>query len=1432
MTSPRRGTVLPTVLALGLVAALLVPGSVAEAGRAASPPAWQALNHPPALSAHTAGQLPAFEGFSHQTLPLLNGSLLPGNPNLASGTGPVIATADPTFHRIFLLSTGAGSARPSIDVVNETTNRLAGEVPLSGYPDFILLAAAGRLVIAGMGGPSALTLLNASSGAVVARISLAYDLVTAAVNPPTDELFVECWGGPVGSIVGVVNLTTYNVTSWIPVGSGGAGIVDDPVNGFLYVANPYSNSVSVINGTNHSVAATISIANASSLAVDPNNGTVYVLNQFTPINLTIVNTTSNSVFSTIPLVSPYNTSNWGNLAIDASSHRLYVALSYSDNLTIVSTTSNTVVGSVTVGYDLEAIALDALVGVIVVSFWGTHGELRFFSAGNGSFLGRALTYEWNPLFCVDEGTGFVDVAGASTDRLRILNASSASFVANVSVGLTPDGILYDPFNGDLYVSETDAGVVTILNASTKTLVGSVATGEGASNLKLCPSVDRVFVSNSGSGTVSVLNATTNSVVATVKVSQGLGDMAWDPADGDVFVTSGGGIVSVLNGTTGSLVANISGFPNPPTRAVFDPANGQVYLMDIWGGPVAVVNGTTYRVIANVSLGNGTGVDIEYEPITAEVWVVTSWPGVLMAISGRTNSIVTKLSLPTPGIFGMAVEASTGTILVTLQGDSFEGIEEFVNASSATKIGIAAVGIFPSSILFDVPANLALVANVESANLSVLNLSTHRSVATIPTGANPTNLAIDPASSTVFCTNNGVGTLTVLGPAVPHEVRFTELGLPHDTNWTVALDGVNASSASAALSINAANGTHAFSVPQLPGYFPTPASGNVTVNGAAVNATIHFLPAYKLAFSETGLANGTPWTVILNGSTLWTANRSIAVQEPNGSYAFRVADVPGWRADTYGGSVQVAGAAATIDLNWTRLNYALNFTASGLPGGRSWAVLVNGQYYRSPTGFIGLQLPNGTYPYSVAGAPGFAPVNATGVVTVGGSAQSLSVRFTKGFLIRVHESGLSNGTVWSARVNGSLNFSSASTLDFEVPNGTFHYDLPNVAGWRADGYSGSISVAGSSQFVNVSWHQAVYQVWFAESGLPNGHEWSVTVAGAVHNGSSDHVIVWEPNGSIPYTLANIPGWHSDLYSGSVNINDTAIEVTFTWTRVVFLVTFSEVGLPVGQPWSVLLNGSSYLESSSAVILGQRPNGTVPYEVGFVAGWQATAYYGHLSIEGGPDNVTVVWKAVTYPIQFEQVGLPSGTPWAVSAYGETNRSTGSIVNWTEPNGTYVFNVSNLPGWRASAYSFSVEVRDQPVVTTVAWQRDVYAVTVSAMGLPSGHPWSATLDGTQHEAQGPTVTFPSVPNGSYSLTSSASGYAPTLTPVQVRVDGAAVSVDVQFAPTPFGIPGISLLLGIGIGVVALVGVGAIGLSVRARRRANGGGSPTPVRPLRPSS
>src|SRR5947199_272507 len=151
------------------------------------------------------------------------------------------------------------------------------------------------------------------------------------------------------------------VVATIPVGGNPAGVAYNSGNGYVYVTNPFSDIVSVINGT--TVVATVPVEyNPSSVAYDSGNGYVYVAD-YVSNNVSVIDGTT--VVATVPVGTlPVA------LAYDGGNGFVYVAnfgSSYysSSNVSVISGT--VVVATVPVGNCPDGVAYDSGNGYLYVS---------------------------------------------------------------------------------------------------------------------------------------------------------------------------------------------------------------------------------------------------------------------------------------------------------------------------------------------------------------------------------------------------------------------------------------------------------------------------------------------------------------------------------------------------------------------------------------------------------------------------------------------------------------------------------------------------------------------------------------------------------------------------------------------------------------------------------------------------------------------------------------------------------------------------------------------------------------------------------------------------------------------------------------------------------------------------------------------------------
>jgi hypothetical protein len=161
-----------------------------------------------------------------------------------------------------------------------------------------------------------------------------------------------------------------------------------------------------------------------------------------------------------------------------------------------------------------------------------------------------------------------------------------------------------------------------------------------------------------------------------------------------------------------------------------------------------------------------------------------------------------------------------------------------------------------------------------------------------------------------------------------------------------------------------------------------------------------------------------------------------------------------------------------------------------------------------------------------------------------------------------------------------------------------------------------------------------------------------------------------------------------------------------------LVFTESGLATGTPWSVTLNGT-VASSSTAGIVFTEPNGSYRYTVASVSGYLSSPPSGRVTVYG-VDLVQEISFSASYAVNFEEVGLSSGTPWTVTMNGTPGTSTALGIPFSEPNGTYGFTVGSVAGYESTVSAGSIVVRGLPISVTITFHSNGTAATL--LGLPA--------------------------------------------------------------------------------------------------------------------
>jgi hypothetical protein len=442
---------------------------------------------------------------------------------------------------------------------------------------------------------------------------------------------------------------------------------------------------------------------------------------------------------------------------------------------------------------------------------------------------------------------------------------------------------------------------------------------------------------------------------------------------------------------------------------------------------------------------------------------------------------------------------------------------------------------------------------------------------------------------------------------------------------------------------------------------TAVTANQWTLGVSAGSTTQGVLAYEpvttfsVTFSESGLPLTTSeWSVTLNGVIQSSATDTIVFMEGNGTFAYLVGDFGGWHQATvpYSGTVTVSGSALTEPtLVFARVVYAVAFTENGLSSGAEWNV----NFTSGPAGFslprgsavagsaIGLNVINGTYDYTVGTSnTSYVAVGIYPLTESDGDLSSVVVAFALvTYTVTLNESGLPPGTEWWVNLtNGASTPSTTPVVTLSEPNGTFEYSVGSAkAVYSAPG--GSFRVDGGPTSQNISFAAVTFTVTFTENGLATGTEWWVNVSGGPSIESTSNTLSFpEPNGTYGYS-ADAAGLAYGPLSGAFTIRGAAVAVNATFVSV-YLVTFSETGLPAGTNWSMSLGGTERFSTLSTIEF-RLPNGVYAFALGAVSGYRTSPSSGNLSVVGASVAQTVTFTSESSAPTF--LGLPASEGYAL-------------------------------------------------------------------------------------------------------------------------------------------------------------------------------------------
>jgi YVTN family beta-propeller protein len=293
----------------------------------------------------------------------------------------------------------------------------------------------------------------------------------------------------------------------------------------------------------------------------------------------------------------------------------------------------------------------------------------------------------------DASNGYLYVAnGSNTASVTVVDLSkNDSIIANIPLGNTTGGLLYDPSNGYVYASqgcleiihygtrsnqtESSAGITAVIISGTKA-IGQIDGPCASGGLTYDPSDHHIFEASdtNPSGIVNVIDDRSNTIVATIPVGNPMG-ISYDAGNGMVYVGDlSSGSADVISTATNGVVATIKLERGSPVYALnmvaYNPGDQLIYVATY--GYNTEIKGTVIVGNFTVLCSGGMGSEFAgfaYDSVRGVSFM--SACGTVVAVNGATDAELLGINVPgasslvyDPSNYDLYVAANTGIVIIS------------------------------------------------------------------------------------------------------------------------------------------------------------------------------------------------------------------------------------------------------------------------------------------------------------------------------------------------------------------------------------------------------------------------------------------------------------------------------------------------------------------------------------------------------------------------------------------------------------------------------------------------------------------------------------------------------------------------------------------------------------------------------------------------
>jgi hypothetical protein len=299
-------------------------------------------------------------------------------------------------------------------------------------------------------------------------------------------------------------------------------------------------------------------------------------------------------------------------------------------------------------------------------------------------------------------------------------------IGAIGVGSEPLGVVYDPQDGYDYVANHAGGTVTILNGTS--VVATVGVSGSPEAGTYDPATGDVYIS-SGNSVIAYNGTYYDGSVSAGGIETWGG--AYDPLDQEMYIPNYlSDNLTILQGL--KPVGSIALPPGArPVAVAFDPADSDLYVSDYGAGAVTVINAN--KVLGSLPVGMLPG-NLVYDAADQEVYVASDGSDNITLISGTSDAGTISLAYP---VWGMAYDLENGYVYATDSGASGTNVTVIRGSSVIAQIP---AGVNPLGADYDATNGIVYVSSAGAdAVTAISTVLTVQPLTATPSGS--------PANST-------------------------------------------------------------------------------------------------------------------------------------------------------------------------------------------------------------------------------------------------------------------------------------------------------------------------------------------------------------------------------------------------------------------------------------------------------------------------------------------------------------------------------------------------------------------------------------------------------------------------------------------------------------------------------------------------------------